>query len=74
MQRYGEGENMSLIKNWQSMWQSYAVWFPTLITFAVLNTEFLLQANLVQDEYLPIIVLVSAFLGRIIKQGGLHDA
>lgn len=63
---------MTLIKNWKDMWQSYAVWLPTIATFLVLNTDYAVTANLVPAEYVPIVVLVSGFIGRIIKQSELN--
>lgn len=63
---------MTLIKNWKDMWQSYAVWLPTIATFLLLNVDYALQANLVPVEYVPIVVLVSGFIGRIIKQSELN--
>ena len=59
---------MYFIKNWKDMWQSYAIWLPALATFVVLNGDYMLQYNLVPDDFIPMVVLVTGFLGRVIKQ------
>lgn len=73
---------MKLISNWQKMWKSLAVIFPTVAVLigALLNTLVakgyiggdvagVVQAALATDSVgLAIVVLVVGFIGRIIKQ------
>lgn len=64
---------MKLINNWQKMWKSLAVILPTLATLLIVIADYLLQANLVPIAYVPLVVMVTGFIGRIIKQKGLEN-
>lgn len=64
---------MKLIKNWSKMWASLAVILPTLATLLIVIADYLLQANLVPIAYVPLVVMVTGFIGRIIKQKGLGN-
>lgn len=64
---------MNLINNWQKMWKSLAVILPTLATLLIVIADYLLQANLVPIAYVPLVVMVTGFIGRIIKQKGLEN-
>lgn len=64
---------MKLIKNWSKMWSSLAVILPTIATLLIVIADYLLQANLVPIAYVPLVVMVTGFIGRIIKQKGLGN-
>lgn len=55
------------------MWASLAVILPTLATLLIVIADYLLQANLVPIAYVPLVVMVTGFIGRIIKQKGLGN-
>ena len=59
---------MNLINNWQKMWKSLAVVLPTVAVFALALIGAATDSNLIPTEYMGFVVLVTAFLGRIIKQ------
>ena len=59
---------MNLINNWQKMYKSLAVVFPTVVVFALALIGAATDSNLIPTEYMGFVVLVTAFLGRIIKQ------
>ncbi len=59
---------MNLVENWTKMIRSLAVVLPTLAVFALALLDAFMQTQLVPLEYMPIVVAISAFLGRIIKQ------
>lgn len=59
---------MKLVSNWKEAYKSLAVILPTLAVFALSLLDAAMQTNLVPVEYLPIVVAVSGFIGRIIKQ------
>ena len=73
---------MNLINNWQKMWKSLAVILPTvavligvllnaLVTKGYIGGDVaeVVQAALATDSVgLAVIVLISGFVGRIIKQ------
>ena len=64
---------MSLINNWQKMWKSLAVILPTLATIAITAADYALQTNLVPVAYIPVVVAVTGFVGRIIQQNSLKE-
>ncbi len=64
---------MKFIKNWKDMWQSYAVLFPAIATLIVMNADVMLQYNLVPAEFVPLVVLITGFIGRIIKQPSMRE-
>lgn len=55
------------------MWQSLAVWLPIIATAIIAVLDILVQSNLIPITYVPFIVAITGFIGRIIKQRGLHD-
>lgn len=57
-----------IVNNWQKMWQSLAVILPIIVAvlYALINS--VVDANLIPLEWLPIVMIVSGYLGRIIKQ------
>ena len=59
---------MTLVQNWTKAYKSLAVILPTLAVFALSLLDAAMQTNLVPAEYLPIVVAISGFIGRIIKQ------
>ena len=59
---------MKLVSNWKQAYKSLAVWLPTLAVFLLSLLDAAMQTNLVPVEYLPIVVAVSGFISRIIKQ------
>ena len=59
---------MKLINNWQKMYKSLAVVLPTVAVFALALIGAATDSNLIPTEYMGFVVLVTAFLGRIIKQ------
>lgn len=65
---------MKLTNNWQDKWKSLAVILPTVVTIAHAVSLYYIDGGLIPPEYLPIAVIVSSYLGRIIKQEGISDA
>ncbi len=59
---------MNLINNWQKMLKSLAVVLPTVAVFALALIGAATDSTLIPTEYMGFVVLVTAFLGRIIKQ------
>lgn len=59
---------MGLVSNWKEAYKSLAVILPTLAVFVLSLLDAAMQTNLVPVEYLPIVVAVSGFIGRIVKQ------
>ena len=57
-----------IVNNWQKMWQSLAVILPIIVAvlYALINS--VVDANLIPLEWLPIAMIASGYLGRIIKQ------
>lgn len=62
-----------LVKNWKEMWKSYAVLLPAVITAILLVIDSSVANNLIPTEFLPIVVFLSGFLGRIIRQYNLNN-
>ena len=63
---------MALVQNWAKAYKSLAVILPTLAVFALSLLDAAMQTNLVPAEYLPIVVAISGFVGRIIKQPSMR--
>ena len=59
---------MKLINNWQKMYRSLAVILPTLAVFLLAIADAAMQTQLIPIEYMPVVVAVTGFIGRIIKQ------
>lgn len=59
---------MKLVSNWQKMYKSLAVVLPTVAVFAIALIGAATDSNLIPPEYMGFVVLVTGFLGRIIKQ------
>lgn len=57
-----------IVKNWSKMWQSLAVILPSVVAVLYALINGFVDANLIPLEWLPIAMIVSGFLGRIIKQ------
>ena len=56
------------IKNWANMHKSLAVILPTAASIVIVVADIYLQADLVPEIYIPIVVAISGYLGRIIQQ------
>lgn len=63
---------MKLVNNWVQVYKSLAVWLPTLAVFALAMIDAAIQTNLVPVQYMPIVVAVSGFIGRVIKQDSME--
>lgn len=59
---------MKLINDWSKAFRSLAVWLPIIATAIIAVLDILVQSNIVPIAYVPFIVAVSGFIGRIIKQ------
>lgn len=57
-----------IVKNWSKMWKSLAVILPIVVAVLYALINGVVDANLIPLEWLPIAMIVSGFLGRIIKQ------
>lgn len=57
-----------IVKNWSKMWQSLAVILPLLVLLADTAVKYFIGTEAVPDGWLPIAMIVSGYLGRIIKQ------
>ncbi len=53
--------------------KSFAVWLPTLVTILVVLLDAFVQANIIPTAYIPVVVFISGYLGRIIKQPKLKE-
>ena len=60
-----------LVKNWKQMWKSYSVLLPALITAVLLVIDETVANGLLPEQWLPIVVFISGFLGRVVKQYNL---
>lgn len=61
------------IKNWQDKWKSLAVILPTLATIIVTVLQMGVDVNIIPTQYLPFVVLVTGYLGRIVQQKNLKE-
>ena len=59
---------MKLISNWQKMWKSLAVILPFITTVVYAVITYYIDANLIPVGFLPVAIVISGYLGRIIKQ------
>lgn len=59
---------LQLVPNWQKMHKSLAVWFPVIATGAIEGARYALDMHIIPQQYTPAVVLVTGFVGRIIKQ------
>lgn len=64
---------MKIINDKTQALKSLAVWFPTVLTFIVVLMDTAMQTQIVPTAYIPAVVFVSGFLGRIIKQPSLKE-
>lgn len=53
--------------------KSIAVWLPTVLTILVVILDTFVQSQIVPTTWIPLVVFVSGFLGRIIKQPNLNE-
>ena len=60
-----------LVKNWKQMWKSYSVILPALITAILVVVDSTVANDLLPEQWLPIVVFISGFLGRVVKQYNL---
>lgn len=65
---FEKGLRVKLISNWQQAYKSLAVWLPTLAVFVLHFLDAAMQTNLVPNEWLPAVIFISGFVGRIVKQ------
>ena len=63
---------MALVKNWQKAYKSLAVLLPTVAVFLLYMIEAAMQTNLVPEQWLPVVVFISGFIGRIVKQPNIE--
>ena len=59
---------MKLINNWSSMYKSLSVILPIIMAVLYALITSVVDADLIPIEFLPIAMIVSGYLGRIIKQ------
>lgn len=57
-----------LVKNWNQVFKSLAVWFPILASAVYVLLQNSTEAGLIPLEYLPFVVGVSTALGWVIPQ------
>ena len=65
---------MKLINNWTEMYKSLAVIMPTVLTGLYVISTYALEQNIIPVEYVPFVVLISGFVGRIIKQDNIKGS
>lgn len=53
--------------------KSIAVWLPTVLTILVVILDTFVQPQIIPTAWIPLVVFVSGFLGRIIKQPNLNE-
>ena len=53
------------------MWKSYSVILPALITAILVVVDSTVANGLLPEQWLPIVVFISGFLGRVVKQYNL---
>jgi hypothetical protein len=63
---------MKFINNWSKMYKSLSVILPIIVAvlYALINS--VVDANLMPVEFLPVAMIISGYLGRIIKQDSLQ--
>lgn len=59
---------MNLVNNWTRMYKSLAVVLPALVAVAYALMNHFIANNQIPIEYLPIAMIISGYLGRIVKQ------
>lgn len=59
---------MNLVNNWTRMWKSLAVILPALVAVAYALMNHFIANNQIPIEYLPVAMIISGYLGRIVKQ------
>ncbi len=59
---------MKFIKDWQKMYKSLAVVLPTVAVFVLALIDAATQTQLIPPEYMGFVVLITGFIGRIIRQ------
>lgn len=64
---------MNFINDKMSAFKSLAVWFPTVIAIIVAVINVLTESQVVPMEWIPVLVFISGFLGRIIKQPSIKE-
>lgn len=64
---------MNLINNKLGALKSLAVWLPTLLTILVVVLDAVVQAQVIPTVWIPLVVFISGFLGRIIKQPSIKE-
>lgn len=66
-----------LVKNWKQMWKSYAVLLPSVVTAIYVILQGYTDSGLAHENlegfWLPILVFVTSFLGRVVKQYNLNS-
>lgn len=64
---------MKFISDKTSAFKSLAVWLPTIVSALLLFIDQALQLGVVPVEVIPLVVFVSGFLGRIVKQKDMKE-
>ena len=64
---------MNFIKDKTQGFKSLAVWLPTLLSLLVVVLDFTVQTNLIPVMWIPVVVFVSGYIGRIIKQPQMRE-
>ena len=62
-----------LVRNWKKMWMSLAVVLPTVVTILLLGADAALDSGIIPVEYLPLVIFISGFIGRVISQPSLNN-
>lgn len=57
-----------LVKNWNQVYKSLAVWLPIVASAVYVGLENTTAAGLVPDNLLPIVVGVTAVIGWVVPQ------
>ena len=63
-----------LVRNWKKMWMSLAVVLPTVVTILLLGADAALDSGIIPVEYLPLVIFISGFIGRVISQPNLDTS
>ena len=64
---------MNFINDKTTGLKSLAVWFPTVLAIIVAVVNTLTESQVVPVEWIPFLVFISGFLGRIIKQPSIKE-